>query len=147
MSVGIFSEDHFALQSLAVVETEVCTAQCLAYRLVCYTFWMLEYFGLLALAIQFRQFYLVWFLVGADSLCKGEVCAEVICHRIAVIEVIRHHKVADILHYLFGSVGEGIIVVNVIETHIVVEHYAFIFPERLEVGLDEVDMDRVIMVP
>ena len=66
MSVGIFSEDHFALQSLAVVETEVCTAQCLAYRLVCYTFGVLEHIGFLALAIQFRKFYLVWLLIGAD---------------------------------------------------------------------------------
>ena len=88
MSVGIFTEYHLALQSLAVVETEVCTAQCLAYRLVCYTFGVLEHIGFLALAIQFRKFYLVWFLVGSNSQCKVEVRAEVVGHRIAVIKVV-----------------------------------------------------------
>ncbi len=114
---------------------------------MCSTFGVLEYIGFLTLAIQFWQFYLVWFLVGADSQCKVEVCAEVICHRIAVIEVIRHHKVADILHYLFGSVGECLISINVIVIYIVVEHYALILLECLEVCFDKVDMDRVLVMP
>ena len=65
MSVGILTKYHLALQSLAVVKTEVCTAQCLAYSLVCSTFGVLEYIGFLALTIQFWQFYLVWLLVSA----------------------------------------------------------------------------------
>ena len=132
MSVGVFSEYHFALQSLAVMKTEVCTAQCLAYCLVCSTFGVLEYIGFLAFTIQFWQFYLVWLLIGADSQCKVEVGAEVVGHRIAIIEVIRHHKVADILHHLLGSVGESVIVVNVVVVYIVVEHYAFFLLECLE---------------
>ena len=90
---------------------------------------------------------LVWFLVGSNSQYEVEVCAEVVGHRIAVIEVVRHYKVEDILHHLFGSVGKRLVSINVIVIYIVVEHYALILLECLEVCFDKVDMDRVIVMP
>lgn len=62
-----------------------------------------------------------------------EVSAAEVSHRITVIEVVRYHKAADILHNLLGPVGHGVIIVYILVIHIVLEYYAFILLKCLKV--------------
>ena len=94
-------------------EAEPCLAQCLTHRLVCRSFGMREHFGAI-LSRKFRPFHFIRLPVTADSEGEVEIGMEIVCHRIAVIKIVRHHEIADIQHHLLRAVRQGLVGCNVV---------------------------------
>ncbi len=146
MSRNGLPEYHLADMPPVFDEAEPCRTQCLSQGLVRRTFGMLEHFRFaLPFAGEFRQFHLVRFPVTADAQCQVEIGMEIVRHGIAVVEVIRHDKVADIHHHLLCTVCKvGIPLYVVVVDRIL--HLAGFFGERLEVRAHQFDIDGMVVL-
>lgn len=82
----------------------------------------------------------------ADTRREAETGTEVIRHRIAAVEIVRHCKIADILHHLFGSVCRRIVMIGVAVVCAVAEYRFLILLGSLGIGFDKVDMDRGVIL-
>ena len=71
---------------------------------------------------------------------------EIVRHRIAVIEVVRHDKVTDIHHHLFGPVCEVGIPLYVIVVDAVL-YLAGFLGERFEVRAHQLDVNGMVVLP
>ena len=146
-TIGILTENEFAGVSLTCDKVKTGFTQCLPQCLVCHPFGMLEHFRLiLSLAGEFRQFHFVRLPVTAYAQCQVEIGMEIIRHGIAVIEVVRHDKVADIHHHLLRTVCKVGIPFYVIMVDGVL-HLAGFFGERLKIRAHQLDVNGIVILP
>ena len=137
----VFSEYHLTGMPPVFDEIETGCAQRLTDSLVCGTFGMFEHFrSVLALAIRLGCLHLIRLLVTAYSQCQVEIGIEIVGHRIAVVEVVRHDEIADIRHHLFGPVRQGFVGSDIVMVDFVLDLAGF-FGERLEIRFHKPDMD------
>ena len=83
-------------------------------------------------------------LVTAYSQCQVEIGIEIVGHRIAVVEVVRHDEIADIRHHLFGPVRQGFVGSDIVMVDFVLDLAGF-FGERLEIRFHKPDMDGMVV--
>ncbi len=71
---------------------------------------------------------------------------EIVRHRVAVIEVVRHDEVADIQHYFLGTVckDRGSLYVVVVD---MILYFAGLPGERLEVRSHQFDVNGIVVLP
>ena len=46
----------------------------------------------------------------------------------------------DILHHFFGSVGNGVVIINMVVVHLMMEYDTLVLFENLKISLDKVDV-------
>ena len=107
---------------------------------------MLELFrSVLLLAGKFRQLHFIRLLVAAYSESQVEIGVEVVRHRVAVIEVIRHHEIADIQHHLFRTVGQGLVGRDIVMVDVIPDFPGF-FGKSLEICFHQPDVDGMVVL-
>jgi len=72
----------------------------------------------------------------ADTRREAETGTEVIRQQFAAVEIVRHCKIADILHHLFGSVCRRIVMIGVAVVCAVAKHRFLILLESPEIGFE-----------
>lgn len=70
---------------------------------------------------------------------------KIVRHRVAVIEVVRHHEIADIQHYLFRTVGQGLVGRDIVMVDVILNLPGF-FDKSLEIRFHQPDVDGMVIL-
>ena len=142
----VFTEYHFPGMPPVFDKVKTGFAQCLPDGLVCSPFRILELFrSVLFLAGKFGQLHLIRLLVAAYSESQVEISVEIIRHRVAVIEVVRHHEIADIQHHLFRTVSQGLVGRDIVMVDVILNLPGF-YGKSLEISFHQPNVDGMVVL-